>query len=254
MKTHQTRQKAWKRKLYFTYFILFLCFHWSCKKDKDPEQKDYANLQVRLEYLVNGAPLVFDSLMYTNAAGELYSVSKLEYFLSRITLHGDGTEIELGNIDYLNAADNLFNLTENKRVPYGHYSGLSLLIGLDSQHNLTDALPHTIENENMAWPVPMGGGYHFMKFEGRFGNLGQSSGFAVHLGRNINLVKIEIPANFDITSKQHEMVLIMDLNEWFANPWIYSLINDGSYTMHSAALMKKISENGSHVLKFKTLK
>lgn len=100
----------------------------------------------------------------------------------------------------------------------------------------------------------MGGGYHFMKLEGRFLDSGSSSGYAVHLGRNASLVKVEIPASFEIRQGIHEIVLTMDINEWFTDPAVYSLVMDGSYTMNSQLLMKKISANGHDVLKFKLLK
>ena len=40
-------------------------------------------------------------------------------------------------------------------LPYGAYRSLTFYIGLDSAHNVTGALPHTVDNENMAWPALM---------------------------------------------------------------------------------------------------
>lgn len=252
MKTYQ-RGRLGSKNLFLAFSMLFICINWSCKKENVTVLKDYSELEVCIEYSVSGTPLIFDSLIYKNKAGEFYSVSNLEFFLSNLTLLNDVGNVILDNVDYLNASSSKFQSTSTIKVPFGHYKGIRLLIGLDSIHNVTGRIPHTIENENMAWPVPMGGGYHFMKFEGRFYDSGNISGYAIHLGRNVNLVKIEIPVNFDITYSNHKMFLTMNINEWFENPWMYSLSNDGNYTMNSLPMMKKISENGSDVLQFKLL-
>ena len=65
----------------------------SCRKEKEnvipvPLTGDLA---VNVGYHVDGKKLFFDSLMYTNAAGNVYSVSKVHYYLSRFRLYKEGS-------------------------------------------------------------------------------------------------------------------------------------------------------------------
>ena len=49
----------------------------------------------------------------------------------------------------------------------------------------------------MAWPTAMGGGYHFMKVEGHYLDTSNTiQGFAIHLGKNNNLVNVLINQYF----------------------------------------------------------
>ena len=124
------------------------------------------------------------------------------------------------------------------------YTKAKFYVGLDSAHNISYSLPNTTENLNMAWPEMMGGGYHFMKFEGNYISGTSTFGFAMHLGRNPYLVEIELDRIFNIPSQYNLTNLDMNLNEWFKNPEIYDFDIDGNYSMGDTAAMHKLSNNG----------
>lgn len=237
-----------KTKSYIAIFILLLTV--ACKKDPVPAPDSGAELKFQLAYHADGVPLQFDTMIYTNAAGEKYSVSRLEYFISNVVLHTENGDTRFSDVFYLNAENPVFNGFVLKGLKKGRFTGVSFLLGIDSFRNIPDGLPPTIENNAMFWPVPMGGGYHFMKLEGHFEDTAGQSGFAVHLGRNGNAVNQNIQGQFELTGSGHVINLSMNINQWFRDPYTYSFIKDGKYTMSSMPLMQKIAGNGEDVFTY----
>ena len=220
-----------------------------CKKDdkNTPDPVATANIDFHIRYHVDGKQLEFDTMLYKNAAGNEYSVSRLHYYIAGlILLPAKGNPIRDKTVHYIDAkeaATNTFNL---KNMPAGNYSGISLLIGLDSISNKTGFLPATIENMNMAWPDMMGGGYHFLKLEGHFRDTISVTGFALHIGTDECLVKVDIDQPFAIGPEHKALQLSMNLNEWFERPFTYDLAT-GHYTMGISLKMLKIAQNGKDV-------
>ncbi|MFN8298916.1 MAG: MbnP family protein [Chitinophagales bacterium] len=217
----------------------------SCKK----EGSLTGTLQTTVSYNVDGLPLLYDSLIYHNDAGNLYGINKLNYYLSGFHFKkASGSVYSSPEVFYLEAFNPGTNQFTFKDVPSGDYTEISFYLGLDSVHNLTDALPATLENINMAWPDMMGGGYHFMKFEGHAQDSAGTYGFAMHLGKNANLVSITLNRAFSITEDQPATLpLHMNINEWFRGPSIYNFETDGNYSMSNDAAMLKLKNNGSDI-------
>ncbi len=221
----------------------------SCAKDDDtsPQQVDN-RLSLNLVFKSGVSPLVFDTILYTNAAGNNYSVSRLQFYISNIELiRPDSTTVDISDYNYVDARES-GTLNINRKIPAtGQFIGMKLQVGLDSAHNISNFLPATVENINMAWPDMMGGGYHFMKFEGKFVDGLSQPGFAMHIGRNDYLVHCTVSHSFTLSEGTNTMDLVMDLNEWFENPQIYDFNVDGNYSMGVMAAMMKLSENGKDI-------
>ncbi|MBL0309774.1 MAG: hypothetical protein IPP77_08910 [Bacteroidetes bacterium] len=221
-----------------------------CNKSDPPVIS--STVLLNTSYNVDDHSLIFDSLMYVNAAGNLYSLNRLEYYISGITLLKEsGDSIRFDSIFYIDAQTLNTNSFSLKDVPVGNYIGMTFHLGLRPDQNVSNSLPATSENVNMAWPDPMGGGYHFMKMEGHVKDSVSSQGYAVHLGNNMNLVTCVILHPFKIEKAYENIDLAMNINEWYSNPYTYDLLLDGNYTMGSMALMSKISKNGADVFTFK---
>lgn len=221
----------------------------SCRKEKanvipGPTTGDAT---VSVVYNVGGKQLLFDSIMYTNAAGNKFSVTKVHYYLSRFRFYSGGqVKYSSDTIIYVDARKNMqFGFTG---LPATTYDSVSFHIGLDEAQNMSNSLPATIENVNMGWPDMMGGGYHFLKLEGHWEDAGGTLGYAMHIGNNGFLVKAGTKKSLTVTGgKTLDFKMNMDINEWFANPHTYNLATDGVYSMGNAPLMKKLSENGGDV-------
>ncbi|MCX6290145.1 MAG: hypothetical protein NT126_00080 [Bacteroidetes bacterium] len=234
--------------------LVFIVFFASCKNEKAEEEPTpvppASSMTLKVSYEVDGISLVYDSLMYSNAAGNNYSVYMLQYFLSQISLiKSDSSKVLMKDYHYFDATIASTNQFTIENIPEGGFIGVSFNIGIDPAHNITGALPNNTNNNNMEWPEPMGGGYHFMKFEGHFLNVTGDTlyGFNMHLGKNENLVKVEIYAPVYFNHGNFIYNMTMNLNEWFKNPYTYNFNTDGNYTMADSLAMHKISSNGTDV-------
>lgn len=230
--------------------LLALTVVYSCKKDDDPTPStDVPNtVQLDISYEVDGQSLSFDTLLYTNEAGSQYSVSRMWYYLSKMYLvKSDSSLVYLKDYQFIDATRISTNSLTLNAIPVGNYIGIRFNIGLDSSQNITNALPVTTDNLNMEWPVQMGGGYHFMKFEGHANDSTGGYGFAMHLGLNAYLVKCSIWTPIQVGSGMTNINLVMNLNEWFRNPEIYDFNVDGNYSMGVMSAMIKLKNNGSDV-------
>lgn len=223
-----------------------------CSRDDDddnnvPAPKD-ESFNVRLHFEVDGQPLVFNQEIYTTDAGYTYAVDRMQFYVSAFEFEkSDGSKVESDEVVYVDIKENKGVTFKLSKIPQGNYTRVSFLVGLDSAHNITDALPNTIDNVNMAWPEMMGGGYHHMKFEGNYTDNGTLYGFAMHIGRNEYVVPVGVEKTMNITNATDTLRLTMNLNEWFRNPHIYDFNTDGNYSMGNAAAMLKLSENGRDV-------
>lgn len=220
----------------------------ACRKEDDaPPSGQPAPViteKLLLAHHIDGDPLVRDTIRYMNEAGHAYSITRLEYYISQITLLGAtccGTPDHIiPGPFYINAAAH--SPIDLGQLPAGEYRGATLLLGLPPVMNQTGALPNTPENSGMAWPDQMGGGYHFLKFEGHFLNGITPTGYAMHLGRNENLVVCDLPQSFALDGQGGTFTLRFNLNEVFRSPNTYELPS-GSYSMGSAALMGLLRDN-----------
>lgn len=214
----------------------------SCKK----EENKYSTFKLHIDYKVSGVPLNYNQFTYLNAAGNTYEVTTLKYYLSGFIFHkNDGTDFTSTEVFYLDADSNTTLSFED--MPTGAYSGVTFVLGLLPEVNITGGLPSTTENNNMEWPDMMGGGYHFMKFEGNYlDSASIQHGFAIHLGTNAALVNVDISHDLTLEEDEESMNLVMDLNEWFDNPSVFDLVSI-SHTMSNPAAQAIIVSNGADV-------
>lgn len=230
--------------------MLLLILAQSCKKDDVAEpaaaspNTPSASVTLRIEPHIDGLGLEFDTLMYITPNNLNYSVSRAEYYISRIVLHGLNSTPN----DTLHGPFHVSSATPSEfplgTLTAGEYSGAELLLGLTPQLNVTGGLPNSMENINMAWPDPMGGGYHFIKFEGHFLNGSSSVGFAMHIGNNMNLPQASTTEPLSLDGGTGTLALRFNLNELFRTPNDYDLVN-GNYSMGSMMLMTQLKENAA---------
>ena len=68
-----------------TILLFATAFMWQgCSKEEEPQPA--SSLSFAIEYTVDSQSLLFDTLLYQNDAGNPYSVHRLEYFLTQISL------------------------------------------------------------------------------------------------------------------------------------------------------------------------
>jgi hypothetical protein len=184
------------------------------------------------QHTVDGNPLVLHDVRYTNAAGQTYGVDFLQYYLSDVVLHrSDGATYGLGAALYNDVEDPATLQHRLEQVPPGNYTSITFTWGLDEEKNLPGALPDNLENNNMVWPAPLGGGYHYSKCEGFYLNAqGAQAGYATHMGRvrrdtdsedHHHFFTVNLSIALSVDGDTSTLPIVMDVNQWYEEPNTY---------------------------------
>lgn len=112
-------------------------------------------------------PLIFNTETYQNAAGEDYTITKFRYYISNVKLKkADGSIYAVPESYYLiDASSSTDQLITLSNVPAGNYTGMTYIIGVDADRNVSGAQTGALDPANgMFWS--WNSGYIFMMFEG----------------------------------------------------------------------------------------
>lgn len=133
-----------------------------------------APLFIKFNNIAGSEALVLNAKQYTNASGESFSISQLQYFVSNIKLRRtDGKEYTIKQDDsyFLIQENNPATQMVKLKVPPGDYSKLIFVLGVDSLRNTmnisrrTGVLdPASSMDNGMYWS--WNSGYIFFKMEG----------------------------------------------------------------------------------------
>ena len=197
----------------------------------------------------------FGNYDFTNEKGDLLSLLKLRYLISKIILHKDNGEsitfegynlVDLSDINTL-----LFNAEEE--VPLGTYSGLTFIYGFDENDNIRNEYLD-LNTASWNWPAMLGGGYHFMQMEGNWiDSNGTPQPYAYHNGtarvsQNVfeqNFIAVELPG-FTITNNA-EVEIKMNIAEWYRNPNTWDLSQMSTSLMGNYDAQILMNQNGQNV-------
>lgn len=216
------------------------------------------SVTVLLDHEVDGVPVEFDTLAYVNPGGLTYQVETLVYYVSDLALRRTGgTFYEAEAVHYRDAELDATRAWTVTGVPDGAYDQVRFTFGLDEGWNVTGGLPLTIENLNMQWPDLWGGGYHYMKLEGKYLAADDSLEIlALHTGATIpegdtvryhHFFTVTLPAAITIVGDAWNVRLVMNLNEWFHNPEDYLLPDHPGVIMRDRPAQQLLMENGQDV-------
>lgn len=226
----------------------------SCNKYTRP------TVDINFTASVDNQDLALYSGSYTNEAGNQYDVRRLLYILTNITLHADdGRKVLLDDIHYIDFENDNTRFLENAvKVPIGKYKAISFTFGLDEQMNISNAYLETEFHSSMAWPDPMGGGYHYMRLEGAYAHSDGSEPFYnTHLGRfqtDNNHFDVSFPIELIATNEgTYLLELNMNINNWYTNPTTYNFENFGSGIMGNQTAQDLLSDNGVDVFSVSVL-
>lgn len=242
----------------------------SCLDDDDDDDNNNNNntnsgqIGIEFTHFADGMPIEFDTLMYTNAAGNNYLVYEIQYFISQLTLYKGGTATVLKGWKTAHYVDT--DIQESKtwnvfdQIPAGTYDSLAFTFGFSDADNQSFAYVNPPENA-MVWPEYLGGGYHYMKLNGKWiDSTSNLRGFAFHLGRGQvytggnptsfidNSFRISFTTPISIIVGSRKMVTLkMNVEEWFKNPNTYDHNVHGGDIMQTQDAMHLGCVNGKTV-------
>lgn len=223
------------------------------------------SVTIIVSHEVDGTPLITDTPRYTNEAGNSYLVNEVQWFISNLELEDyNGDCVMLAETWYIDTNIPETHTLRVNDVPLGSYRTLRFTFGLNDADNRSGAFSNPPES-NMFWPDELGGGYHYMKLNGKYQNPDDLlAPLAIHLGRgqNASLTEfydnsftIELPIELDVykvyKGQENSLGIVMNINKWFRNPNIYDFNIDGSAIMQNQDAQTKLKENGQDVFSIK---
>ncbi len=217
--------------------------------------------QFVFKHNVNGFELQKGTMNYTNLAGNLYEVDELQYFISEITINAaDGKIYPITTDSAIHYVDidipSTLEWNPVDRLPVTDYSGITFIFGINEAKNKTGRFVNPPERD-MFWPDIMGGGYHYMKMNGKW--LAEDNtikAFNFHLGKGTtdvpaafiqNYFSVTLPLNIHAGTLSNTFKITMNIEKWFESPnlWNWNVI--GGQIMQNQDAMRKASENGANV-------
>ena len=200
---------------------IFSLFIFSCKKNKtSTEPATSADVTIQYNNNISGMPIVEGKYDYTNAAGNIYNVLLMKYYVTNVVLMTDyNVEVKLNNYDLIDAFNpQEFSTVQAKNIPNGTYKTMKFYLGIDSSHNHTGAQTGALDPSNgMIWDWNTG--YLFFKHEGKFiSTLGDTTQLSYHLGTDKALSTIYLPIDLVVNGVNKTMNIDFDLNKMYANP------------------------------------
>ena len=229
----------------------------------------HGDLTLNVGYSINNKTLITDTLCYSNEAGNEFLITEIQWFVSNLTLQNEqGEWVELSHRNPTNEASRIFyidtNIPESQTlqmasIPIGKYKLLRFTFGLDEVDNQTDLFNDPPES-NLFWPDPLGGGYHYMKLNGKYLNENEElAPLNIHLGIGQNEDKtvfyqnyfiVELPIDFTVSENtDNQLFLTMIIDNWFRNPNLYDFNEFGSAIMQNQAAQQVLKENGNDVFR-----
>ena len=205
-----------------------------------------------------------NDIKFENENGENLSIERLRYLISDVTFTNNDTG-EIVVIDEHHLIDLSKNETlsynPNIQIPRGNYN-VSFTFGL----NNTDNAQNYLDLNSVSFNVPdmLGGGYHYMQFDGKFinsssieqsfnyhsiravDNPGANPTFPQDTFFNVDLGDVIVTQNFTLEIK-------MDIAEWFKSPNLWDLNVLNQMLMPNSMAQILISENGRSVFSLGTI-
>jgi hypothetical protein len=214
-------------------------------------------------------PVEFDTLEYVNEAGNQLMFSEIQYFISDVTLHYvDGSTYLINKWKDIHYVDSDIGSTQTwdvyDSIPAGNIDSISFTFGINEEKNQSFMYVNPPESL-MFLPDILGGGYHYMKLNGKWENEQQQlSPFNFHLGigqiydslghvtgfvQNYFRTGARLPvySSYAISIKPGEtsgIAIVMNLESWFEGPHTWDFNEWGGEIMQNQEAMATGCENG----------
>ena len=246
--------------------LILMMLDASCKKDEGCGYVD-----IGIHYTVNDGALTTDTLCYVNEARNAFLITEIQWFMSDIQLLDskrrwhilqqrdavDSVAMLTNNIFYIDTNIPESQTLHTSSIPCGNYQALRFTFGLNEEDNRTGLFGNAPE-ANMFWPELLGGGYHYMKLNGRFVNAdNEVAPLNIHLGIGQNgdqgtfcqnYFSVELPIDVNINENtENQLDITMIVDNWFRSPNLYDFNEFGSAIMQNQNAQQMLKENGNDV-------
>lgn len=226
----------------------------SCGEDMDDNALSNANINFKFSHtwdntLINSSNLTTQTL--TNENGENINITRIRYLISKLQLvNSSGTTFTFDGYKFTDLEnEDTYNFTpENNSIPTGTYT-LKFVWGFNEEDNI-DGAYLDLNSASWNWPAMLGGGYHFLQFDGMYNVDTTPSPFNYHNGtarvsvgnfeQNFAIIELETPLNI---TKNATINVNMNISEFFKNPNTWDLNVLDTPLMPNYNAQKMMQEN-----------
>lgn len=242
----------------------------ACKKDSktsDPGPQpspsgETGSIQLYFQDVAGNENLEFGK-KYVNANGDTFTVNKFNYYISNIvfTKEDNSTYSETYSYHLLrHAAGTTGNTVTITGVPVGSYKSMSLMLGVDSVHNVSGAQTGDLDPAkatDMFWSWSTG--YIMLKLEG-YSSKSQATDNSItfHIGgfkgiyktqRNFSFNFTATPANITASGKS-TIQLKVNVLEMFRTPNTTAFSSQYNLVSPNQQAVKNIADNYADMITF----
>ncbi len=236
----------------------------ACKKDEvDPPSGKEKMKTVTFHFKAKAnqmSDFMNGMIMFQNAHGDQFGVTKLRYLVSGIVLHKtDGTEYKIEGHHFVDISEsNTLSFTPSEKISGGSYDQISMVFGLTPENNKSFSHPD-LNLLSWNWPEMIGGGYHFMQLEGDYiDNNSDTSSYQTHLGAAVdpnntsdtlnNDIQLVMQKDFTVSSGASSVNIDIEMNidGWYETPNTIDLNLYGASIMMNYDAQMLFHENGEH--------
>ncbi len=214
------------------FSVVFISF----KHKKNESPSGQSTLKIIFINTIDNTRIVLNDSMYTNPFNEKYTISKLRYYISNVSLN---------NVSNFSTEPNSYHLIDESKeesqsfsfvITAGNYSSLQFLLGVDSLHNVSGAQTDDLDPaKDMFWT--WNSGYVMAKMEGSSSSSKLvNNKYEFHIGgyagpyNVIKKIKLRFSNNKALEFTAGKIITISinaDINTWWKDP------NDIKITEHA---------------------
>ncbi len=208
----------------------------SCEKDTPPPVATVAttNVSITFNNTVNGKTISSSDTNYRNAAGNLYTINLLKYYVTNMVL------VDENNKEWLAKNYHLINIDEPAQntfllsgIPNAKYTKMKFILGVDSSRNTSGVQDGFLDpSYGMIWDWNTG--YIFFKHEGNYKNsLNEIKPLRSHLGKDLGRGNVEVNLPMiNINGALSKLTIDFDLNKAYGaqNTIDFNIDNDRQST------------------------
>ena len=231
----------------------------SCSEDNDISLEPVA-ITLNFSHSWNGTEITnadFNELKFTNENEQDLSIERLKYVISEVSLtHKSGvvTVLDEYNLVDLTNTEGL-SFTTSKTILPGDYTSVTFRFGFSNEYNIDGAYPD-LNTANFNVPNTLGGGYHFMQFDGKYRDITSvEAPFNYHVISAIDPTNTNDPKDTSFSLNigaatiggNTKIQIEMDVSEWFKNPTTWNLNEYDVNLMGNYDVQLLMNQNGSSV-------
>jgi hypothetical protein len=239
------------RKNYWVLLAFFLAaFFSSFQQKRTGNQNPLSAIKLSFINNVNGGKISFNDSTYTNSFGENYTITKLRYYVTNISLQSGPQSVKEKNSYHLIDENKAESQVVKFLIPEGDYNAIQFLLGVDSLHNVSGAQTDALDPANdMFWTWNTG--YVMAKMEGNSSSSKQvNNKFEFHIGgfsgpfNVLQRILLDFPGETYrfVAGKNYEVTINADINDWWQHPHDIK-ISEHAIITSPGKLAKEISEN-----------